>query len=216
MSAVKIIQEDWEIDKKLSALGVTKSELIYVAQKAVMARNEAVSIDPINAAGQLAYIFGVRALREILLLKGWQIDRTDNIEGTVNLDTGLKILYQNTENACIPTCNPKPISSKGNASQRMVNNQPFLFGYMEEEARKLELEAEQKANSTVWFLCVAADGDDIRVELSCPSSMHEGLFEDFHERIFLVKNGDWDNIDNKEGVYDYIDDEDIEINITRK
>ena len=45
----------------------------------------------------------------------------------------------------------------------------------------------QAAGTTAyWYLCVYAEGEIVRAELSCPSSCGNGFFTAFHERIILL------------------------------
>ena len=75
---------------------------------------------PLNAAGQLSYIYGTGALRDTLRAKGWQIDRTGNIESTYDPKTGIKIVFQNADSACEDGRDPKAISDKGPAAIKAV------------------------------------------------------------------------------------------------
>ena len=40
-----------------------------------------------------------------------------------------------------------------------------------------------------WYICVYAEGDEVRAELSCPIETEAGYFADFAERIFLPSSG---------------------------
>lgn len=201
-----VFSESWDVDAKLSELGITKQDLVTVAIKAVTAKNDAIAIDPINAPGQLAYIYGTRALREMLLPKrDWKLDRTDNIESTLNLEKNIKIIYQNVDIACAK-CLPRAISGKGNASRRLVeNNTGYLWPEMEEEF-------EMQENTSVWYFCVSTNGDEIRAEISRPRTIEGNQFGDFLERIFIVTDNDWDIV-NDDADYD---DQDYDIKVTKK
>ena len=154
MSSSKILHKDHEVMPRLESLGMTKNELLLVVHQAVMAGNESVDNDPNNAPGLLAYIHGTRAIRDVCLTKGWRIDRTDNIEATVNPASGMKLIYQNSDSACNPARIPNAISKKGIATARLLENQTrFLFPEMEKEALEL-------MNQSVWFLCVSINEDD--------------------------------------------------------
>ena len=210
MGHTNIYQEPHNIDSKLSSLGVTRKELIEVAIKAITAKNDAIAIDPINAPGQLAYIYGTRALREMLLPKGsWKIDRTDNIEATLNAAANIRIIYQNVDIAC-STQMPKAISGKGNAAKRLVEyNTGYLWPEMEEEFTG-------QLNTSIWFFCVSTNGDEVRAELSRPSSIEGNQFDDFLERIFILTDNDWNPLSD-----DSVDDTDVinldfDIPVTRK
>ena len=209
-----IRKESWDVDARLSDLDLSKAVLIEVVQKAVCARNDSVIFDPINAPGMLAYIYGVRALRELLVPKGWRIGREENIEATYNSNANIRILYQNVDNAS-GSIDPKAVSNKGAATQRMINEfQPSLFPEIDQERRKRLA----KSQPVTWFLCVSAIDDDVMAELSCPRAIDGGQFSGFVERIFLVKSGDWKNIsnDNSFNTDEDVNEQDFQINVSRK
>jgi hypothetical protein len=91
MAADRIVAQDYEVASRLDQLGLTASELIGVVHQAVAAKAAFVLNHPLNAAGQLSYIYGTGALRDALRAKGWEIDRTGNIEATIDPESGMKI-----------------------------------------------------------------------------------------------------------------------------
>ncbi len=93
MAADRIIAQDYEVASRLDQLGLSAPELIGVVHQAVAAKAGFVLNHPVNAAGQLSYIYGTGALRDTLRTKGWQIDRTGNIEATFDPKTGIKIVF---------------------------------------------------------------------------------------------------------------------------
>ena len=102
MKYASILIKNHDVESRLASFGIIKAELLEVVHQASLARNESVSNDPNNAPGLLAYIYGTRQIREKFLRKGWRIDRTDNIEATLNPKTGMILIYQNTDSACDP------------------------------------------------------------------------------------------------------------------
>lgn len=209
MQATEIFESSWDVNRRLASLGLEMSDIVEIVQAAISARNEAVDLHPNNAPGTLAYIFGIGAIRRLLLPRGWVIDRTDNIEATLNPRNGIKIIYQNVDSACNLGKTPKSVSAKGIASQRMVNQTGYLWDYMaEEDAVKTE--------SAAWYICVAVTAEGICAELSCPSLIEGSQFIDFAERIFIVKPGEFDDFWRHEDDADNHDADDIDIQITRK
>ncbi len=197
MLEAKVIADQSEVSARLDEFNLSREELLQVVQAVVAARAEYVEYyDPINAQGQFAYIHGTRELRSVLLPKGWVIDRTDNVESTVNAELGLRFIFQNVDRAADPLNDPKSISKKGPASERIVENaQAFLFPEFEEEERKKRDEQLIVINSSVWFFCVSVDGDNVAAELSRPVSIENEQFAGFAERIFIVEPGTWSDFD---------------------
>ncbi|MGY0570677.1 hypothetical protein ACTGJ9_006140 [Bradyrhizobium sp. RDM12] len=212
MAADRIVEQDYEVASRLDQLGLSASELISVVQQAVAAKANFVLNHPLNAAGQLSYIYGTGALREVLRPKGWQIDRADNIEATYNPGTGMKIVFQNADSACDDDRDPKGISDKGPAASRAVDlGQMNLFEDFEREAQ----EKLTQANAALWYLFVYINGDDVRAELSFPKRIEEGQFKGFNERIYLIRRGEWSSMTPMVTV-DEAPAQDFEINVTRR
>jgi hypothetical protein len=212
MAADRVVSQDYEVESRLSRLGLTASELIGVVHQAVAAKAAFVLNHPLNAAGQLSYIYGTGALRDTLRAKGWEIDRTGNIESTYNPTTGMKIVFQNADSACDYSRDPKALSDKGPAASKAVNlGQYSLFPEYEKE----DEEKRKKENAALWYLFVYINGDDVRAELSFPKRIEDGQFKGFNERIYIIKPGEWASMmpkadDNEPPAQDF------EINVTRK
>ena len=196
MQATAIIRDEPEVEDRLVQFGANRADWISVAQSAVAARNDATLFDPASAAGQFAYIHGTRAIRALLVPKGYEICREDNVESTYSSQRKLKVIYQNVDWAADPVRSPKAISIKGSASGRIIERsiQASLFPEWDaEDARKLS-EAAALENSAAWYFAVSVDGDDVRAELSRPYPIVDGQFSGFVERIFILKPGDWSDI----------------------
>lgn len=212
MAADRIVAQDYEVGSRLDELGLSASELIGVVHQAVAAKAGYVLNQPLNAAGQLSYIYGTGALRDALRAKGWLIDRTGNLEATYDPETGIKIVFQNADSACVDERDPKAISDKGPAASKAVDlGQHSLFPEFEaEEQAKCKQE-----NAALWYLFVHINGDDVRAELSFPKRIEEGQFKGFNERIYIIKPGEWASMMPK------TDDseppaQDFDISVTRK
>lgn len=223
MRPTKLIRELPEVVSRLAAVvQLTKPDCLTIAHKVASARNESIYIDPISAPGQLAYIYGNRALRQALLAKeGWEIDRTDNIESTINKELGVRVIYQNVERAADPFNDPKAISGKGNGSARIVNAaQILLFPEWEQERVQSLAHLAVLDSMAVWYFCVSVEGEygeDVCVELSRPRSIEAKQFKEFEERILIVQKGEWGGPVNpkRDDNSDY-DADDFEVEITRK
>ena len=192
MSAFKIVAKPQEIESRLAAFDVTKEDLLRVVHAAVAAKADAVLNDPVNAAGQLSYIYGTRALRDILCAKGWAINRSGNIESAYHAGKGIKIVFQNADSACELFRDPKAISGKGPAATRAVElGQHLLFPQFEEEARQRAEQLSQEEKAAIWYFCVCIDGDNVSAELSWPRAIDDKQFNGFNERIFVLPHNEW-------------------------
>jgi hypothetical protein len=212
MAADRIVAHGYEVAARLDQLGLSASELISVVHQAVAAKANFVLNHPLNAAGQLSYIHGTGALREVLRAKGWVIDRTGNIEATYDPKNGIKLVFQNADTACDDRRDPNGISEKGPAASKAVNmGQRNLFPEFDAEDRAKH----KKENAALWYFFVYINGDEVRAELSFPKHIEDGQFKGFNERIYIIRSGEWasmmPNIVDNDGAA-----QDFEITVTRK
>ena len=182
-----IRKEDWYVNSRLGELGLNKDDLIQVIKQAVLARNSTTDNDATIASGMLSYLAGTRALREMFRPKGWEIDRTDQIESIFDKVTLNRIAFLNGDCAADPYRNPQPRSQKGAGSERAVaDNQYVLFQ---------EYEAKNTQIKPLWYLCVHIKNSKVSAELFLPESLEKGFFTGYIERIFLIKPGEWDDFE---------------------
>jgi hypothetical protein len=189
MLATRFSIEPWDVDARLAPFGVTRTELWRVVAGVVAARADAVENDPATAEGQFAYIYGTRFLRALFRTKGYLLYRQDNIEGVEHRERSLKIIYQSVDLAASWLHDPRPVSAKGSGSDRIVDSaQGSLF--TPEQLASAEAIKLEPINTGVWYFCVSVDGDNVRAELSLPSTIENKGFGRFIERIFIVGGGD--------------------------
>ncbi|WP_145748640.1 hypothetical protein [Nitrospirillum amazonense] len=206
--AVVVLAEEMEVVPRLEQLGLPKAALLDVVRAAVGSRRNATPFHPLSAAGQFSWIEGTTHLRRVFVPQGWEVCRRDNIESIFNESVGIKVVFQNADRAGDPLYDPIASSKKGAGSARAV------------ELGQYELFPEHKIKETAeitaaaWMLFVYADGDDVRAELSCPIAINDEKYDGFHERILLVKKGEWDGpnplADDSEPPADY------EVTVSRK
>jgi hypothetical protein len=209
MPAVAIVQDEPSVEARLFELfGVTSDELRHVVEQAAAARADCVADDPVTAPGTLAYFYGTRGLRALFRANGWERDRAGGVESVFCPSRRMKLIFQNADLAAVVSHEPCSISAKGSASAEAVRaGQGWLFPYMAEDA-------EARSSAHVWYLLVSFDGLDIRAELSRPRSIKDGQFQGFHERIFILKRGDFDGALMK--LPDDLPGDPIEVLVSRK
>ncbi len=190
MLATKLYTEEHEVDARLARFGVTRAELIEVVRLVLSARSDAIAVDPLSAAGQFSYIYGTRHTRLLLCPKGWVINRTENVESVRHEASGISIVFQNVDQACLPIRSPKALHGKGSAAVRMIDHgQGVLFpnGTIPEAIPAHKI---QNLNSAVWYFCMSFDEDMAHAELSLPATLNGTNFGLFIERIFITLPGD--------------------------
>lgn len=209
MEKKTVLQEQQDVDQKLTVLGITAKELRQVALSSAAERNNATQHHPANAPGTFSYMEGTKVLRDLLVQKGWSTDRSHGVEGVMNEEKNITIVFQNVDLAC-GAKDPRSISAKGEGSKALVeNNAAFLFDYMEQDYEK-------NINTLVWFFCVSFQGDEIRAELSLPKLIERGKFGVFLERIFIISDDDWKLDEEIEDQEDDAGLSDFDIPLTRK
>jgi hypothetical protein len=192
MPATRIARDEWEVEQRLAELGTNKAEMIDIARRAVAARADSTEDDPISGPGLLSWIYGSRAMRKTFRAKGWKRNSADNIPSVVNKETGVKFIFQNADCACDVLRDPKSISDKKKASERLVAAaQLSLFPEAEEPGEEF---ADVPSTAYYFFVAVAEDGT-VTAELSSPRAIEGGQFKGFHERIFIVSPGEMDPFD---------------------
>ena len=197
MDTSRIYQEDWSRDQRLRELfDVTRSELIDVVREVVGARADAVENDPNFTPGMFAYIHGVRNTRGLFRPKGWNNNRKRNVELVTHPERQLSIAYQSVDLAAVEGRTPQAISEKGTGSKRVVDDhQLSLFGTSGLDQID---QSPPPSMSGLWHLCVSINGNDIRAEISLFDGIENGNFKRCIERIFLLVEGEWDNLSDSD------------------
>jgi len=181
-----VLAEEFEIVSRLDQLALRRDLLLDVVRAAVGGRRRATAFHPKSAGGLQSWIEGTGHLRRIFIPRGWEICSRDNIESIFHAEIGIKVVFQNAERAGDSIQDPIAASKKGAGSARAVELGQYEFWPEVKEKEVVEITA------TTWVLFVYADGDDVRVELSCPIAINEEQYDGFHERILLVTKGGWD------------------------
>jgi len=189
MSAKLLLNPIEVVNRLHEKFGVSKEELIEVVQQGVAARNECTPHHPSSLPGTRCWGEATRALRDLLVPKGWKLDNTDNIPSVLNRHLRIKLAVTNADSGTgIEWGHPQPISEKGDGAQRAVfPNQAVLTPVLD-----ASLNEEQPNNSTFWYLCIFCGAGMVRAELLCPILGEDGSFLDFHERIALISDKDED------------------------
>ncbi len=194
--------DEWDVEQRLHQLGLELEGLRKVARAAIFARNDITAYDPLTAAGWDAWRYGIRTMREIFCGEEWRLYRKDGVEGIVNHERGMRVLFMNVDKAADRNILPRACSPKGLAVQREAVGQPTLFPDIFPEAENDDYET--------WFFMVEANGNEIRAELSQFTEVSGKMLGGFKERIFIVSGERLDDI-SVEDPQDDIDGFDIEV-----
>jgi hypothetical protein len=175
-----MITAPWQVDQMLRDIGLTRDIVREIALAAAGARADALAVDPSGTPGMLSYIYGVRTTRLNLVPRKWKVAREGHVESTVNHKLGVQLCFQNVDRACSER-EPQAVSAKGSSSRELIKSgQMDLFDTGDKNA------AQPGRAPTVWLICVSADNDSIRAEVSCPKVFEGDQFEGFVRRLFVV------------------------------
>lgn len=175
-----IIRRDpWEVEPRLSELGLTSVGLCRVRDVARAARNNVTAFHAANAAGTFSYQDGVWCLRNEFVGPTWKMERPGGVEAIVSLESNVRVAFANVDRCCDGNHDPAPISEKGSGAERLCEGN--LFGTLPTFVK------EQTSLGIPLFYCMV--DPDGRVELSRPT-IEGRTFGPCVERNFISSGGD--------------------------
>jgi hypothetical protein len=203
--------EDWAVSQRLGHFDLTKDKLVEVIQASVVAYGGCTDDDPPAARGWDSWRWSVRRLREVLEPERWVKDDTGGLSTVVNHKRRIRIACVRTDDATgiAGERDPQNRSPKGTLNEQATTvNQLSLPGA--DEWQKPEGQVDEYET---WHLCIYIEGDIVRAELSRFDGFKDGYLTDCYERIILLGDGDWGELDLSDGS-DL--EPDLDINIRRR
>ena len=194
MPEPRIIRESWAVESRLrEVFDAKKSDFLPIIREVVGAKADYVAEnDPINAQGQFMYIHGVRNTRAFFRSKGFFAVRDRNVELVRHPERKLLVGYQTVDLAAVEDHHPQAISGKGSGSRHVMDSaQMSLFSI---EGFGGVDQSPPPTRVGLWYICVSANGDDVRAEISLFKTIEDGNFAGYYERIFLLEEGGWSDI----------------------
>lgn len=168
----------------------TRDQWIEIVKAAVAARARCTDNNAKSAPGYYAWDAGTVRARQIFRREGWQKGDHNGIETIWNPDLKKMVAVMNTDSGTADTMHsPKNRTWKGPASEKIVdlNNQGLLFG-REEMGPLIE------PPYSLWYLCIYDDDGKVRAELSSPIEYKSGYVVEYSERIFILRDGEWEKV----------------------
>lgn len=189
MQAV-IFKDPIEVTNRLAECGTSRELALAVIDAMVTAKSECTPNDPSGSRGWRAWQMGTRRLRDVHIGMGdWQKDDTGQVPSIVSKNLGMRIVICNTDDGtCLDSMQPQNSSRKGTSTDHAVDANQTSFFPDDETGKVVSLNRVLTTAGPVvtYFLCVYAEGDDVRAELSCPKEFENGFFTGFSERIYIV------------------------------
>lgn len=187
-----IFKETVEVANALAECGTSGELLLTVLDAMVTAKNDCTDNDPPGSRGWRAWQMGTRRNREVHVgLGDWEKDDTDQVPSITSKKLGIRIVICNTDDGtCRDDGSPQNSSKKGAGNEQAIdaNNQMSLDLRGGADAKVVPLGRTKSSDGPVitYYLCAYIVGDDIRAELSLPTSFESGFFGGFAKRIYIV------------------------------
>jgi hypothetical protein len=163
------IAEGPDMEARLKELDLDLDGVTSVIKQGEYARMEATDNDPQNAAGQDAYRYRVRGLRDVYRPTGkWDKAVDNGLELLISTDGKRRIITRAGDSGVgVRGAVPQPKQQVGETTVRAakVNAQLVL------DASWLNVEPAEKPDMETWMLLVFRSGDTVRSELSLPSGL---------------------------------------------
>jgi hypothetical protein len=170
--------------QKLENLGLKLEDLMAAIEGGVHASNSCTENDPASAKGFIAWSCTTRILREVLAPMGWNRCSKGGLESIVSPCGRIGIVVSSgCQNTGIETASPRTKYSKGTqTSSCLQNNCDQLF----DDSEVLNSHSYEKPAHLTYFLLHHRDSNEVRVELSLPTSQSKsGHVQNWVERIIL-------------------------------
>lgn len=198
-----VISAPEEVETRLADFGIIREQIAEIGKVARSYADDASPSMPLNAAGMLAYIYGVGELRQQLVGAEYIRDRTCGIEAVIRKDGSVRIGFQNVD-VCCTDMPPIPRSEKGSGAEALSS--PTLFQHAGVEPGPL---TPVRDGVRTYYVMVGQNGS---IELSCPV-IEKGQYVAWPERIYIsAPDADWEvALDRDNGPV-----EDFEINVSFK
>ncbi len=214
-----IFSDPIEVANKVSSdFGLLVEQFIAAARHGHGRRNMCTDNHPTGARSYILWAETVAALRENCCSEstGWERNNDGGISFIIHKERKIKIAVCNTDDAtglAIEGRSPQNRSKKGSATESAVFANQGEFEQLLREINVVQLDPQNAHEDFVyWVLCIHVAGDRLRVELSCPIAIENGVFKEFHERILLTfEDGDDGMVRKQPASPDVISEFDVDI-----
>lgn len=188
----------------------TRDQWIEVVKAAVAGRARCTENNARSAPGYYAWDAATARARQIFRREGWEKGDHHGIETIWNRDLRKMIAVVNTDaGTCEDARSPRNRTLKGPASEAVVdlNSQGLLF-------TRDEMGPAADLPYSLWYLCIFDDGERVRAELSQPVKYKAGFVIEYRERIFILRDGEWEKVAIEAPANDM--EQELEIDVFRK
>ena len=190
MTAI-VLRDPKLVDRRLrQEFGVDTECLVEIVRAAVAARAQSTDDSPRSAGAYYAWSAATTRMRQLFRPQGWYKNDANGIETVVDHEGRIKIAILSTDRGTADEeRTPRNRTEKGSASERLVNLNSQYELFKDSEMGHL-----RELKCTLWYLCIFDDGSKVRAELSRPVDFLDGFVSAFRERIFILRDGDWERV----------------------
>ena len=183
-----VYAEDGAIEDRLAQLGLEEDRLAEIVRRGYVAFASCTPNDPPLYPGFSAWAAMVRGLREYLL-PAWSRCDENNYSLVVNPSGAMAIAVATGDDATGRVdCSPTTKSSKGPSTADAVNSNQLQLElpYVFDSAPAAADDGSPEEKRMTWILLVHRAREEVRCELSVPTSMGaDGRVDGWRERIIL-------------------------------
>ncbi len=186
-----VIRRDaWDVGSRLAELGLEEERLREVVRRGHVAYASCTGNHPPFIPAIWAWGETVRALREYLLPLKWERSNDRNYSLTVDPMGRVAIAVATGNDATGRSdVSPSTKAPKGPSTAEAILVNQLLLGFMEPEPEPAVAESSSavvEEPAATWVLLVHRTADEVRCELSLPSSITvDGRIDGWTERILL-------------------------------
>ncbi|QDH17400.1 hypothetical protein [Swingsia samuiensis] len=169
--------EEEEVDLFLESIDASRNQFLLAGHRALHARTDATPLHAKTAKGTFLFQAAIFQVRYLLVGEKWEPSFSKGIEYIENKAKKIRVAYSTVDVCCRKDVLPKPLSKKGPATERSLNNSLFsdLPTYTKSE------DTDKKDIFTTYYLLLDDKGN---MELSRPIVSNK-TFSSYKERNFL-------------------------------
>jgi hypothetical protein len=187
MTAV-VHQEAGDVRQRLAELGLEEQPLRDAVRRGQLAFISCTANHPPQFPGMSAWAETVRALREYVIPLSWQRSNDNNYALAVDPDGQVAIaVATGNDGTGRPEATPSTNARKGPSTLEAIAVNQLQFGFMgDSPVRRAHASPHATNHRMTWVLLIHRALDEVRCELSLPSSIGEdGHIDAWRERILL-------------------------------
>ncbi|MDX0760098.1 hypothetical protein GOD62_29780 [Sinorhizobium medicae] len=171
--------DETEVVPLLSQMKLPQWVILEIASQVAGERANVSPLDAPPVVGFETWRWGTRYSREHAELKrlGWRPCEKDQVSGIRNAETGVKLVFCNTNANTGTGKNPKNVHKKGPANCRLI----------EKNSPQLSFLPTDDPCDDLWYLCCHFCDAYIAIEISRPDSEVGGIITNFSDRIIVAR-----------------------------